>query len=154
MINKIDKLAKGIGNIVSYLILAIVAVVTYEVVARYWFNSPTSWAWLINKQIFGVYVMIAGSYALLHNMHIRIEILYERYPKWFKRFVHWATFFAAVVFLGSLCWKSGVMGLQAWDNKELAMGVFKLPLYPLKLFMPIGAALFILVCITNFLRHK
>ncbi len=154
MINKIDNLANVIGNIVSFLILAIVALVTYEVVARYCFNSPTSWVWLINKQIFGVYVMIAGGYALLHNMHIRIEIFYERYPKPMKRLVHWLSFVAALVFLGSLCWKSGVMGMQAWGNKELAMGVFKLPLYPLKLFMPIGAALFILVCFTNFLRHK
>ncbi len=85
MINKIDNLANTIGNIVSFLILVIVALVTYEVVARYCFNSPTSWVWLINKQIFGVYIMIAGGYALLHNMHIRIEIFYERYPKPMKR---------------------------------------------------------------------
>jgi len=136
-----------VGDACSLLILALMGVMTYEVIARYGFNSPTSWAWIVNKQIFGVYVMVAGSYALVHNNHIRIEMLYQKFPKPVKKLVKWLSLAAALCFLGVLLWKSSVMGLEAYATKELAMGTFKLPLYPLKLFIPIGTFLFLVGCV-------
>lgn len=143
-----------IGDACSLLILALMGVMTYEVIARYGFNAPTSWAWIINKQIFGVYVMVAGSYALVHNNHIRIEMLYQKFPRPVKELVKWLSLAAALCFLGALLWKSSVMGMEAYASKELAMGTFKLPLYPLKLFIPIGTFLFLLGCIAAVLKSR
>ncbi|MFV0439342.1 MAG: TRAP transporter small permease subunit [Desulfopila sp.] len=143
-----------IGDVCSLLILVVMGIITYEVVARYGFNSPTSWAWLINKQLFGVFVMIAGSYALVHGSHIRIEMAYQHFPKTIKKLIGLFTFLCACCFLGALVWKSAVMGEQAWANKELAVGVFKLPLYPLKLFMPVTALIFLLGCVLELVRKR
>jgi TRAP-type mannitol/chloroaromatic compound transport system permease small subunit len=145
---------KRVGDAASLLILLIMALVTWEVISRYAFNAPTSWAWPINKQLFGVFVLIAGGYALVNNSHISIEMLYERFPPNLKIAVRWLTLFAALCFLGTLLWKSIVMALEAWETKEVATGVFKLPLYPLKMFMPFGAALFLLGCIDRAIRKK
>ena len=145
--DSIKRLIENIGKAGSFLILIIMAIVTFEVISRYAFNAPTSWAWLINKQLFGIFVLLAGGYTLIHKSHIRIEMLYEHYPPAMKTFVRWLTLIIALIFLGTLLWKSSVMGMDAWQIKEKAMGVFKLPLYPLKMFMPIGTALFILACI-------
>ena len=150
----VTRLIKRVGDVCSFLILLIMAVVSYEVVARYFFNAPTSWAWLVNKQLFGVFVMVSGSYALVHNSHIRIEMFYQHFPRLLKKTVKWLSFLAALSFIGALLWKSAVMGKDAWEVKELAMGVFKLPLYPLKLFMPVGALLFLLGCIAAVLKKK
>lgn len=150
----ITKLIQKAGELASLLILLIMAVVTYEVISRYAFNTPTSWAWLINKQLFGVFVLIAGGFTLVHNSHIRIEMVYERSSPGFRRIVNGLSLLAALLFLGSLLWKSTVMGLEAWETKEVAMGVFKLPLYPLKMIMPIGALLFILGCIATTFKSK
>jgi TRAP-type mannitol/chloroaromatic compound transport system permease small subunit len=147
----IKQCVEAIGNVVGFFILAIVGITTYEVIARYAFNAPTNWAWPINKQIFGVFVMVAGSYALIHKSHIRIELLYDRFPTVVKRVIHWFTLFAALCFLGSLLWKSGSMGLDAWNNKEKMVGVFKMPLYPLKMMIPIGTALFISACLAVYI---
>lgn len=98
---------KKIGDVGSLLLLVIMGVMTYEVIARYVFNSPTSWAWVINKQLFGVYVMIAGGYALVHNSHIRIELFYQRFSPAAKTAVHWLSLVAALCFLTALTWKSG-----------------------------------------------
>lgn len=150
----ITNIIKKAGDAASFLILLIMAVVTYEVVSRYAFNTPTSWAWMVNKQLFGVFVMIAGGYTLVHKSHIQIEMLYEHFPPAMKRFVRWLTLLAALCFLGSLLWKSTAMGLEAWETKEVATGIFKLPLYPLKLFMPVGTVLFLLGCIATILKTK
>jgi TRAP-type mannitol/chloroaromatic compound transport system permease small subunit len=154
ILDGVTKVIKKVGDLASLLILLIMAIVTYEVISRYAFNTPTSWAWLINKQLFGVFVLVSGGYALVHKSHIRIEMLYDHFSPAMKGFVRWLTLIAALCFLGSLFWKSTVMGLEAWETKEVAMGVFKLPLYPLKLFMPIGAALFILGCIATAFKTK
>lgn len=154
LLDGITRLIKVIGDVCSLLLLAIMAVVAYEVTARYVFNSPTSWAWLINKQLFGVYVMVAGGYALVHNSHIRIEMLYQHFPGTIKKVIRWFTLVAAFCFLGALLWKSWQMGMDAWRIKEVAMGGFRLPLYPLKLFIPFGTLLFLLGCIVVVFRKK
>lgn len=154
LLKGITRVIKLVGDVCSLLILLLMAVVVYEVIARYAFNSPTSWAWVINKQIFGVYVMIAGGYALVHNNHIRIEMLYQHFPRSIKRMIQWLTLAAAFCFLGALLWKSWVMGKEAWDTREVAMGVFKLPLYPLKLFIPFGTLLFLLGCVVAVFKKK
>jgi TRAP-type mannitol/chloroaromatic compound transport system permease small subunit len=154
ILDGITVVIKRVGDLCSLLILALMAVVTYEVVARYAFNSPTSWAWIINKQVFGVYVMVAGGYALVHNNHIRIEMLYQNFPRAMKMAVRWLSLVAAFCFLGALLWKSWVMGMEAWETKEVAMGIFKLPLYPLKLFMTVATLLFLLGCVVVVFKKK
>ena len=150
----IERLIENIGKIASILILAILAMITFEVVSRYVFNSPTSWVWLISKQVFGVYIILAGSYALIHHQHIRIEIFYDLFPRFVKTIIRFLTLLIALFFLGSLLWKGSIMGWEAWKYSEKAVGVFKLPLYPLKMFIPIGTALFILGCLVVFLRKN
>jgi TRAP-type mannitol/chloroaromatic compound transport system permease small subunit len=152
--NIIERGIEGIARVVSLVILIITLIISYEVIARYAFNAPTNWAWPINKQLFGVYVLFAGCYALIHKTHIRIEVLYQYFSPIMKRVIHWFTFIAALLFLGSLLWKSYLMALEAWQVKETAVGVFKLPLYPLKMMMPLGAALFILACLSVYLKRK
>ena len=150
----IERIIDNIGKIASILILVILAMITYEVVSRYVFNSPTSWVWLISKQVFGVYIILAGSYALIHRQHIRIEIFYDLFPRFVKTIIRFLTLLIALSFLGSLLWKGSIMGWEAWKYSEKAVGVFKLPLYPLKMFIPIGTALFILGCLVVFLRKN
>ena len=147
-------MVKAVGDGASLLILLIMAFVTYEVVSRYVFNAPTSWVWPINKQLFGLFVLVAGGYALVHNSHIRIEMLYDHFPANVKAVIRWLSLAAAICFIGSLVWKSGLMALEAWNMKEVATGVFKLPLYPLKIAMPLGAALFLIACIAKTLQKK
>jgi len=154
ILDGITLVIKRVGDVCSLLILALMAVVTYEVVARYAFNAPTSSAWVVNKQFFGLYVMVDGGYGLVHNSHIRIEMLYQNFPRAMKKVVQWLTLAAAFCFLGALLWKGWVMGMEAWETKEVAMGIFKLPLYPLKLFMPLGTLLFLLGCIVAVFKKK
>jgi len=142
------------GKWVSLLILVIMVTTSYEVISRYLFNRPTVWVWLVNKQIFGVFVMTAGSYTLVQKSHIRIEMFYDSFSRGLKVFIQWLTLLAATCFLGSLLWKSWIMGYEAFKNGEVATGVFRLPLYPLKLYMPLGTLLFLLGCFVVFTRKS
>ena len=86
--NIIDRGIEGIARVLSLFILIITVIIAYEVIARYAFNAPTNWAWSINKQLFGVYVLFSGCYALIHKTHIRIEVFYQHFSSGVKREIH------------------------------------------------------------------
>ncbi|MBE0597035.1 MAG: TRAP transporter small permease [Desulfuromonadales bacterium] len=147
----ITLLSKGM----SLLLLVIMVLVTWEVVSRYVFNNPTSWVWPVNKQLFGFYVLLAGTFTLIKGGHIRIEILHDRFPVRFKRMVSWLSCFLAVSFTGALVWQGWKMGWESYQVRELANGVFKIQLYPLKLFLPVAALVMLIAAVIFFvIRHE
>lgn len=152
-----DAIEAGImkfGNIVSYLILFIMFFTTYEVVARYFFNSPTSWVWLVNRQLFAIFALVGGSYAMAHGMHIRIEIILERCHPVLKRAIQWLGLACLCGFLGVLIREGASLGWISFINREFSTGNFKMVLYPVKLFLPLATLLFLLEGVVRFIKKK
>lgn len=138
----------GVGA--SLLILPIMVLTSIEVVARYVFNHPTIWVWPIDKQLFALFILFGGGYTLLHNGHIRVEVLYTHFRGKVRFAARLVAFVAFFVFIGSLIWQTAWMGLNALDNLERASGVFRIPLYPIKMIFPVGATIFLLQGIVFF----
>lgn len=147
----IDMFSRNLGRTAGLLILVIMFMTTYEVTARYAFNAPTIWVWPLNRQIFGVFILFAGIYAMSQEAHIRIEILFDLFPKKVKKVARLIALIAFVCFIGALIWQGWKMGHNAWMVKETASGTFRIPLYPLKMFIPVAAVVFMLEGIYIFL---
>lgn len=143
-----------LGNVVSFLILVIMLFTSYEVFARYFFNSPTSWAWPVNRQLFAIFALVGGAYTMAHGMHIRIEMLQERFKPGIKLLVRCLSLVCLFAFLGVLIWQGVSLGWTSLSNREVMPGVFRMPLYPIKLFLPLAAFLFLLEGIVRFLQKK
>ncbi len=77
----IDRFTERVGKIVSSLGVVLMVVITYEVVARYIFNAPTAWSYDLSYMIGGSFWVLAGSYAILHNTNVRVDVLYVRLPR-------------------------------------------------------------------------
>jgi TRAP-type mannitol/chloroaromatic compound transport system permease small subunit len=152
--SRIESVINSIGKWVSLLIILIMAITTWEVASRYLFNRPTTWAWLVNRQLFGVFILMAGAYTLVQRSHIRIEILYDRFSKRSKRVIQYLSFAALVCFAGALAWQGALMGMDSYSVREHAAGMFRLPLYPLKLLIPVFGILYILAGIPVFLKKS
>jgi TRAP-type mannitol/chloroaromatic compound transport system permease small subunit len=151
----IDRLSEKTGKVISLVILGMVAVTTVEVVARYVFNHPTMWAWPVNRQLFGVYILFGGIYALRQRGHIRIEIFYNHFPPRMKGIARWIGFIAFLLVMGVLIWQGTWMGWNAVAVGEMHSNpALALPLYPLKVLIPITAFLFLLEGIVLFLRGE
>ena len=65
---------------VGYWVFAIVAIICIEVVARYGFNSPTSWANHLAQLIFGGFIVMGGAYTQIYGGHTRMDLIYNRLP--------------------------------------------------------------------------
>jgi len=142
------------GNVVSLLIVIIMLCTAVEVVSRYVFNSPTIWVWPVNRQIFGVYILFAGIYAMAGNAHIRIEVMYNRFSKKVRKAANLIALLSFVCFIGVLIWQSAWMGHNSFMMAETAHGAFRIPLYPLKLLIPVTAVLFLLEGIYILLKNQ
>lgn len=140
----VHRFSTNLGWSAGLLILVIMFMTTFEVTARYVFNAPSIWVWPLNRQIFGVFILFAGIYTMSQNAHIRIEIIHDLFGKRLKLVAACLTMAAFVCFMGALIWQGYRMGLNAWGVKEKASGAFRVPLYPLKMFIPVAALIFII----------
>jgi len=153
-IKLIDAASEKVGESVSLLAVAMMLVTTIEVVARYVFNSPTIWSRTINKQIFGVFSLFAGVYALQKGIHLRVEMLYERLSPRLRFCARLISLGVFLIFMGVLVWQGSWMASNSIASKELTQGTFKIPLYIFKTFIPAVAFLFLIEGIINFFRGR
>ena len=152
--NLISRVTEAIGKPASLLVFIMMLITSTEVIGRYVFNSPTTWAWPLNRQIFGVFILVAGAYTMSKREHIRIEILYDHFPPKIKLLARAIALASFVIFMGVLVWQGSWMGWNSLMMKEKLAGAFRMPLYPFKILIPIGALLFLLQGIAVYFRRN
>ena len=74
-----DSVNERVGSISSWLLLALIVVILYEVIARYVFNNPTTWVFSSFRMISGALIVMGWAYAQRYNSHIRVDIFYSRF---------------------------------------------------------------------------
>lgn len=73
----IDSISEWIGLRAYWLLGALIALVLFDVVARYAFNYVTAWGYETAMMI-GAGIFFMWGYVQLHKGNIRIDVLYER----------------------------------------------------------------------------
>ncbi len=150
----IDNISDKSGKVVCYVVFLIMVITTWEVIGRDVFSLPVAWGWVLNKQLFAVFILFGGVYALSKGAHIRIEILYTFFPSRVKTIVKVIAFLNFAIFMGVLIWQTSWMGFNALKMKQVATGSFRIPLYPLKLLIPLVGVLFLLEGIAVFFKRE
>lgn len=72
-----DRLSAWFGKAFAWLIMVMAIGVGYEVVVRYGFNSPTSWAFDLSYITYGTLFMMGGAYTLSRGGHVRGDFIYR-----------------------------------------------------------------------------
>lgn len=111
--NWIDRLSLFCGEFVAFWAVIAVFVYYYEVVARYVFNSPTSWAHEAMYLMFGMQYLIAGAYAMLTEAHVRVDIFYSPMTKRGKAWTDLLTSIFFFIFAGTLLVTSYIFAMDA-----------------------------------------
>lgn len=111
--NWIDRLSLFCGEFVAYWAVIAVFVYYYEVLARYVFGSPTNWAHEAMYLMFGMQYLIAGSYAMLTESHVRVDIFYAPLTRPKKAWVDLLTSVFFFIFAGTLLVTSWIFAMDA-----------------------------------------
>jgi len=74
----IDNFNEWIGRGTSWVTLGLVLVVFVDVVMRYLFNTSFVFTQELEWHLFGFIFLIGAGYTLLHDGHVRVDIIYQR----------------------------------------------------------------------------
>ncbi len=146
----IDALNEKIGYYGSLLVLPLIGVVVFEVMMRYGFNSPTSWAFELTVFLYGVHYSVSLGYALKHNTHVAIDVFEARLPdrpRLILRIITNSALFIPTI--GLLTYYTCAMALTSWQQWEHASSSWAPAIYPYKSLMAIG---FILLFLQGFAK--
>jgi len=141
----IDTFNEKFGLYSSYLVLPLILVIVWEVIMRYGFNTPTSWAFELTVFLYGVHFCFALAYAHKHNTHVAIDVFESRLPEKSRIILRIIT--NLVLFLptiGLLSFYISVLAINSWQQWEHASSSWAPPIYPFKTLMAIGFILFFL----------
>ncbi len=74
----IDALNQWVGRGVAWVTLGLVLVVFVDVVMRYLFKTSFVFTQELEWHLFGFIFLIGAGYTLLHDGHVRVDIIYQR----------------------------------------------------------------------------
>lgn len=77
IINTIDSLNETIGRAASWLVLAMVLLICYDVTMRYFFHQGSVALQELEWHLFALIFLLGSAYTLKHNNHVRVDILYQ-----------------------------------------------------------------------------
>lgn len=150
----IDQLSKTVGHAFAWCIVILTLGTCYEVFVRYLLNAPTSWAFDMSYLMYGAVFFMAGAYTLSRGGHVRADMFYRLWPPRVQASVELALyvlfFFPGVTALVISGWGYGTSSLRILEvSVNSPAGV---PIWPLKMMIPIGASLLTLQGVAEVLR--
>ena len=150
----IDSLNERVGRLTYWLILVAVVISTGNALARYSLDLSSN-AWLeIQWYLFSAVFLFCAGYTLLHNQHVRIDIVSGRFS---KRVQTWIDIFGTVFFLLPMAviilWLSWPVFVDAWRSKEVSSNAGGLLVWPARLMVPVGFFLLVLQGISELVKR-
>jgi TRAP-type mannitol/chloroaromatic compound transport system permease small subunit len=152
LVRSIDRLVGALGELVAYWSLLAVFAYFFEVVGRYVFNSPTNWVHESTFLMFGMQYMIAGAYAYRGESHVRVDLVYSYLSPRGKALCDVIGSIFFFIFIGVMLWTGWTFASQAIDAHEVSFTEWGIQYWPVKLMIPFGALLMLLVGIARLIK--
>jgi TRAP-type mannitol/chloroaromatic compound transport system permease small subunit len=117
---RIDHFQERFGGGVSWLSLAMVLVVFGDVVSRYTFRVTSGAVQELEWYLFGTLYLLAAGYTLLHDEHVRVDIVYSklspRARAWLDFVLFWLFFFPSCVVVIYAAWPFVRTAWSVWEG--------------------------------------
>jgi len=153
LIEYLENINEWVGKIFGWLAILFTIIMLYEVVTRRFFGHPTVWATEVSTYIYGIYIMILIGYTLLHDGHVRVDILHSKFSSktiLIIDLVGFIVFFVPFI-VGSLIggYKFALQSLITLEKSGSIAGII---LWPVKAAIPVGMLFALLQGILEFYK--
>jgi TRAP-type mannitol/chloroaromatic compound transport system permease small subunit len=142
----IDKISTFVGHAFSWLIVALTAIMTWEVLSRRLLDAPHAWVFDAQLQLYGVLFMMSGAYTLSKSGMVRGDVLYGFFPPRLQATID-LTLYIAFFIPGTvaLAYAGVIFAEESWAIREQSSIMLEgPPIYTFKTFIPIAGALMLL----------
>ena len=150
----VDKISTRLGQLAAWIIVALTAMICWEVFSRYAMNKPHAWVFDAQIMLYGTVFMMAGAYTLAKNGHVRGDILYgfftPRTQAFFDLILYIVFFIPGII---ALAWAGLSFASESWAiNEHSSISADGPPIYPFKAVIPVAGALLLLQGLVEILR--
>ena len=153
IVKGMDQFAEWSGRIFIWLIIPLTGLVVFEVISRRLFDAPHIWSLEVTNFVYGPHFMLVAAYTLLHQAHVRIDVIYAKFSARTRGILDIIT---NLVFFFPFCTIVFVQGIlfakTSWQIGETSESA-ALTIVPLvKTVIPVTFALLLIQGIANFIR--
>lgn len=150
----LDGILDRIGHIASWIWIVLVGVILFQVILRYVFNQGSIMLEEVQWHMYAVGFMIGLSYAIVHDRHVRIDLLYEKFPPGLKAWIDAVGILLLLMpFLVFVMWHAVPFVIDSYKSNEVSVAPDGLPYrFVIKSFIIIGFAMMILAAFSRLTR--
>ena len=154
-----EALVDIIGRLSAVAVLALVGIMSANVLLRYGFSMGSVWAQEFEWHLMSPIALIGAAYALRHGEHVRVDVLYGRMGPKMQRAVDGVSSLLGFICCFFVAWLSFRYVDQSWGQGEGSANPGGIPArYVLKAFIPAGFLLlalqFAALCLKSAARPR
>lgn len=151
--NYYNKLVKYSGYLASALFIAIGFIVSYEVIMRYLFNSPTIWVNEVSRflQIWATY--LALTYSFHKQDFIRITVIYDRLNENGKKILDFISFIFIIIFSCFVVYYGWLIAYDSLKVGRTSSTILDVPSFLTELAIPLCFAFLVIRVILEAIRY-
>ncbi len=147
----VDRATSTIGAIFLFVIMIVVFL---DVVMRYLFNSPFSWAYdLIALYLMAGVFFLVLSDAYEANAHVNVDILQQRLPRAGIRLAELVTCAVGIAVFSLIAWLGWQRAVESYRAGDVMAGAIPWPMWPSIALAPFGATMLALRLTAHFFGH-
>src|SRR3954469_18424388 len=145
---------KVVSSIAAFFMFAIMIIVFSDVVMRYGFNKPFSWAYdLISLYLMaGVFFLILSE-AYASHAHVSVDILQQKFPPAMIRVTEIVTCLVGMVVFSLIAWLGFLLTVESFQATDVMAGGIPWPMWPSIGLVPFGAGLITLRLVLHLVAH-
>ena len=151
--NYYDKIVKYSGYLASALFIAIGFIVSYEVIMRYLFNSPTIWVNEVSRflQIWATY--LALTYSFHKQDFIRITVIYDRLNETGKKILDFISFIFIIIFSCFVVYYGWLIAYDSLKVGRTSSTILDVPSFLTELAIPLCFGFLVIRVILEAIRY-
>ena len=135
---RFDQILDLLIILASALLVFMMCAVCYDVIARYFFNSPTTWVGEISGIILLFLPFLIGGWVLKKDGHVKMDLLLDMMPPRTQIVLRIITSFMALLTCLILCYYGIRISWQLYENNYFTDTYLRLPKGPLIAVIPLG----------------
>ncbi len=150
LIKFLDRRAEEIFIVITMAIM--VVLIFYQVVSRYIFNNSLSWTEEFARYVHIWQIWIAASFAVRQKRHIKVEVVKDMLPKFYRRIVE---FLALILwfFLAAVLAVVGTEVVSMLFDRGQTSPAMRIPIWIAYAAVPVGGALMSIRLIQQMVLH-
>ena len=154
LLRSLGFIEKAVSTLAAMFMFAIMMIVFGDVVMRYAFNRPFSWAYdLISLYLMaGVFFLIISD-AYASHAHVSVDILQQKFPPAMIRATEIVTCVVGIAVFSLIAYLGFLRTVESFEASDVMAGGIPWPMWPSIGFVPFGAGLITLRLSLHLIAH-